>query len=216
MKSFLRALLRRYLASCPVTEGKRFFYRMLSEALLPAESEAVVRLRPGFYLGLDLSETTQREIFYFGVYERKESALIQKLLKPGDVFWDIGANIGYFTLMSAACVGPNGRVAAFEPFPAAWQHSPCEVALLFGQGGIASLPRDYKGGRSSPLSDSWARSDHQHRWRSPALWAGRVTCNETFCSMISPRSPASTVRSVALLELPTSFSSGMCLMGWPV
>jgi hypothetical protein len=40
------------------------------------------------------------------------------------------------------------------------------------------LPGDYKGGRSSPLSDSWARSDHQHRWRSPALRAGRVTCAE--------------------------------------
>jgi hypothetical protein len=55
------------------------------------------------------------------------------------------------------------------------EHSPCEVALPFGQGGIASLPRDYKGGRSSPLSDAWARSDHQQRWRRPDLWAGRVT-----------------------------------------
>ena len=59
-------------------------------------------------------------------------------------------------------------------------HLPCEVALPFGQGGIASVPGDYKVGRSSPLSDAWARSDHQQRWRSPALWAGRVTSTRSW------------------------------------
>jgi FkbM family methyltransferase len=134
MKSCFRQLLRRYLAGCPVTEGKGFLYRRFSEILLPEDREAVVTLYPGFRMGLDLCETAQREIYYFGTYERKESAHIRRILRPGDVFWDIGANIGYYTLMGAACVGPEGRVVAFEPFPPAWERLQRNVHLnSFGQ-----------------------------------------------------------------------------------
>lgn len=134
MKSLLRQLLRQYLAGCPVTEGKGFLYRRFSEILLPEDREAVVTLPLGFRMELDLSEAAQREIFYFGTYERKESALLRSMLRPGDVFWDIGANIGYYTLMSAACVGPEGRVVAFEPFPPAWERLQGNVLLnAFGQ-----------------------------------------------------------------------------------
>jgi FkbM family methyltransferase len=40
------------------------------------------------------------------------------LLKPGSVFADVGANIGYFTLLAASRVGEEGSVIAFEPNPA--------------------------------------------------------------------------------------------------
>ncbi len=43
--------------------------------------------------------------------------LLERLLRPGDAFLDIGANIGYFTIFGAALVGFNGRVHAFEPNP---------------------------------------------------------------------------------------------------
>jgi len=39
------------------------------------------------------------------------------LLQPGDVFVDVGANIGYFSLLAASRVGARGRVFAFEPDP---------------------------------------------------------------------------------------------------
>ena len=42
---------------------------------------------------------------------------VQSQLTPGDVFIDIGANVGYYTLFAAALVGPEGRVFAFEPNP---------------------------------------------------------------------------------------------------
>ena len=38
-------------------------------------------------------------------------------LAPGDVFWDVGANIGFYSLLGAAIVGRGGRVVAFEPEP---------------------------------------------------------------------------------------------------
>jgi FkbM family methyltransferase len=39
-------------------------------------------------------------------------------LKPGDVFVDVGANIGYYSLLAARAVGKDGSVIAFEPSPA--------------------------------------------------------------------------------------------------
>jgi FkbM family methyltransferase len=51
-------------------------------------------------------------------YEAHVTRVIDALLRPGDAFIDVGANIGYFALLAAARVGPDGRVAAFEPNPA--------------------------------------------------------------------------------------------------
>ena len=51
------------------------------------------------------------------VYEPELTAMIQSETRPGDVAVDIGANIGYYTLILARCVGPDGRVFAFEPDP---------------------------------------------------------------------------------------------------
>ncbi len=42
-------------------------------------------------------------------------AWLQATLGPGDVFYDVGANIGVFTLLGASAVGPSGHVYAFEP-----------------------------------------------------------------------------------------------------
>lgn len=52
-----------------------------------------------------------------GVYEEFETSIISQLTKPGDVVVDVGAHIGYYTLILADLVGPKGRVFAFEPDP---------------------------------------------------------------------------------------------------
>jgi FkbM family methyltransferase len=38
-----------------------------------------------------------------------------RTLRPGDTFFDIGANVGYYSLLASRVVGPSGRVIAFEP-----------------------------------------------------------------------------------------------------
>lgn len=47
----------------------------------------------------------------------KEEGTIEWMrgLRPGDTFWDVGANIGLYTVLAAKKVGPSGRVIAFEP-----------------------------------------------------------------------------------------------------
>jgi len=52
-----------------------------------------------------------------GYFEPYETALIASQIRPGDVVLDIGANIGYYTLILARLVGETGRVYAFEPDP---------------------------------------------------------------------------------------------------
>src|SRR6266540_171834 len=42
---------------------------------------------------------------------------LRRLLAEGDVFYDLGANVGFFALLGARFVGPAGRVYAFEPVP---------------------------------------------------------------------------------------------------
>jgi FkbM family methyltransferase len=48
-------------------------------------------------------------------WEPQTTLKLKSLLKPGMTFLDIGANIGYFTVLASRLVGPNGRVFAFEP-----------------------------------------------------------------------------------------------------
>jgi len=55
---------------------------------------------------------------YFSAYEPDEVAVLERYLKPGDVFVDVGANIGYLTAVGASLVGTRGEVHSFEPVPA--------------------------------------------------------------------------------------------------
>lgn len=48
-------------------------------------------------------------------YERHEVETFKRLVKPGDRVFDIGANMGYFTILFSRLVGPAGHVMAFEP-----------------------------------------------------------------------------------------------------
>ena len=48
-------------------------------------------------------------------WEPYETKLVIQNLEPGQTFIDVGANIGYFSLIAADAVGPSGRVLSFEP-----------------------------------------------------------------------------------------------------
>ena len=78
------------------------------------DNSATVR-RGGMRWCLDLQEGIDFSIYLLGAFERSTVATLKKLVKPGDVVFDIGANIGSHTLGLARSVGPHGRVYAFEP-----------------------------------------------------------------------------------------------------
>lgn len=63
----------------------------------------------------DLSQILEMHVYFQGYFEYHESKLIRRLLQPGDNFLDIGANIGWHTLLAANRVGNSGKVYAVEP-----------------------------------------------------------------------------------------------------
>ena len=69
------------------------------------------------YVHGERDQFVSRRIREEGVWEPYETALILQLLHPGDVFVDVGANIGYFSVIAASVVGDEGAVFAFEPDP---------------------------------------------------------------------------------------------------
>ena len=58
-----------------------------------------------------------RMLLMYGYYEKYSTELFRRIIKRGDVFLDIGANLGHYTLIAANLVGENGKVYAFEPAP---------------------------------------------------------------------------------------------------
>jgi FkbM family methyltransferase len=63
------------------------------------------------------------------IWEPFETRLFVDLLKPGDVVVDVGANLGYFSIIAGALVGAAGRVFAFEPDPDNYALVQANIAL---------------------------------------------------------------------------------------
>jgi FkbM family methyltransferase len=86
-----------------------YFNQRRREAVVDFPWHTGTRLR--LYLGADLS----RQAYIAGCFEPNEFALLDRLLKPGMTFLDVGANEGYYTVFAAKRVGSAGAVWAFEP-----------------------------------------------------------------------------------------------------
>ena len=108
---------RWYVRNTPWYEGTR----RLSVALDVNQRLRPHRFRTETRFGFEISGTTedlvQRYIYVFGVWEPHLTYWIQDRLKPGDTFVDVGANIGYFTLLAARCVCQHGSCVAIEASP---------------------------------------------------------------------------------------------------
>jgi FkbM family methyltransferase len=69
----------------------------------------------GITYQLDLNETIDSTLFYRGSWEPDATATMRQLIQPGMTVFDVGANVGYFTLLFARLVGETGTIVAFEP-----------------------------------------------------------------------------------------------------
>ncbi|HEV7588593.1 MAG TPA: FkbM family methyltransferase [Longimicrobium sp.] len=52
-----------------------------------------------------------------GTYEPEQTRLVVETIRPGDTVLDVGAHVGYYTVLSAVLAGPAGAVWSFEPNP---------------------------------------------------------------------------------------------------
>jgi len=55
--------------------------------------------------------------YWVGCYEWDKRQALERLVSPDAVVFDVGANVGFYTLLASKLVGPKGRVFAFEPLP---------------------------------------------------------------------------------------------------
>jgi FkbM family methyltransferase len=69
----------------------------------------------GHRMELWLDDNIDFLIWVYGYYEIHESRMFLSILKPDDVFVDVGANIGYYTILAASRLSETGKIFAFEP-----------------------------------------------------------------------------------------------------
>jgi FkbM family methyltransferase len=77
----------------------------------------VVDYDDGLRLHIDTRSFCEWYIYFYGAFRPRISELLNQLLQPGHVAFDIGANIGMHSVIMANRVGPGGRVVSFEPDP---------------------------------------------------------------------------------------------------
>jgi FkbM family methyltransferase len=88
-----------------ISTGRRFL----------GKGDSVIVKRHGIRYHVDLNEGIDFSIYLLGAFEPGTRQTLEKLIRPGDIAFDLGANIGAHTLTMAKSVGPSGKVFAFEP-----------------------------------------------------------------------------------------------------
>ncbi|MET7932508.1 FkbM family methyltransferase [Streptomyces sp. NPDC005322] len=112
------SLGRGYVRYAPGTVGKRAMVeRYLNAALRDHPQRRMARTRFGATFAVDTQDLIQRYLHLFGVWEPHLTRWLQRRLKPGDVFVDVGANIGYYSVLASRLVGDGGKVVAVEASP---------------------------------------------------------------------------------------------------
>ncbi|KAA6215481.1 FkbM family methyltransferase [Streptomyces albofaciens JCM 4342] len=118
LTQFKLDLSRWYVRYVPGTLGKAGIVNgFLNSELRDHPRIRRARARFGATFVTDTQDLIQRYIYLFGVWEPHLTRWLQRRLRPGDVFVDVGANIGYYSLLASRLVGDMGAVVALEASP---------------------------------------------------------------------------------------------------
>ena len=89
----------------------------LMDVIAPSLPDLVWARSIGGEVLVPLDDLVGRALYFFGDLDPKVTWVISRLLAPGDIALDIGANLGFLSLFMARIVGAHGTVHAFEPNP---------------------------------------------------------------------------------------------------
>jgi FkbM family methyltransferase len=111
--------LRAYYRHVPGTLGKRPVWNSVVTRLMSRGHDVELRAstRFGARMNVRFPDTIQSYVYFFGVWEPAITAYLTRTLAAGDTVIDIGANVGYDTLLASHLVGPEGAVHAIEASP---------------------------------------------------------------------------------------------------
>jgi FkbM family methyltransferase len=71
----------------------------------------------GRNMRVHLPDLVGTKLYQYGFFEEGLTRALIEMLRPGDTFVDIGAHVGYYTVLASLLVGAEGNVVAFEPTP---------------------------------------------------------------------------------------------------
>ena len=97
--------------------GSRLCLRLYNRVLMHVSPSHRVRTYFGAEMDCDVRDMIQATILHFRVWEPNSSHVFERLLRPGDVVADVGANVGYYSLLFSKLVGDQGKVLAVEALP---------------------------------------------------------------------------------------------------
>lgn len=109
-----------YLRHTPIEWGRWRLTNFMLPILRKLGSmmgSTVITTRNGFRFHCRLDDWLSQYVYLTGTYERMTSVVMSQLMRRGDIAMDVGANIGYFSLLLAHRAGSEGHVYAFEPIP---------------------------------------------------------------------------------------------------
>ena len=113
-------VLALYIRRFPFKKGKGRLFDVARWLLASRQltfGEVTVQTAQGACMRMDMTSVCQRQLFLRGVYSVEETQILNAILETGDVFIDIGAHVGYFSILASSIVGQSGLVMAFEPSP---------------------------------------------------------------------------------------------------
>jgi FkbM family methyltransferase len=115
METTKQKIIKRIVSLYPLSFGHSQLFNIIDK--FPFEEKENVFYIKSLQCPMYLDPRTymSRHLYYFGVYEPQVSRLLKKFLEPGMIFYDIGANFGYYSLLASKAVSKEGIVYAFEP-----------------------------------------------------------------------------------------------------
>ena len=118
-------LRRAFYRLGPVT---RLIRRSLNRAAPTGIHEVIIAGGALTGTSMQLNMQTEKD-YWLGTYETHLQEAIQQWITPGMLVYDVGANIGYISLLLAQFIGKNGQVLAFEALPANVERLKANVTL---------------------------------------------------------------------------------------
>lgn len=86
-----------------------------SKLIITGNPRSQYKLPSGALMLLNQDGYIDNQLINHGIFESNSTNLVLKLVKPGDIVFDVGANIGYYSIIFSKLVGSKGKVYAFEP-----------------------------------------------------------------------------------------------------